>query len=89
MQVWQLACRYPVPYHMPEDGSWEGIRRLGRLSTSALLDRFEVQGERRRQIESARRPEIEAVEHLVHGRALIGDNKPRRRAVLGRFWGGA
>jgi hypothetical protein len=69
---------------MAEDGSWEGIRRLGLLSTSALLDRFEVQGERRRRIESARRLKIEAVKHLVHGRALIRDNKPMRKTVLGR-----
>ena len=62
---------------------WEGIRRLGLLSTSALLDRFEVQGERRRRIESARRPEIEAIEHPEHGRALIRDNKPMHETVLG------
>ena len=69
---------------MAEDGSWEGIRRLGLLSTSALLDRFEVEGERRRRIESARRPEIEAIEHPEHGRALIRDNKPMQELVPGR-----
>ena len=84
MDVGQLASRYPVLYHMAEDGSWEGIRRLGLLSTSALLDRFEVEGERRRRVESARRPEIEAIEHPVHGRALIRDNKPMQETVLGR-----
>ncbi len=84
MEAGQLASRYPVLYHMAEDGSWEGIRRLGLLSTSALLDRFEVEGERRRRIESARRPEIEAIEHPEHGRALIWDNKPMQESVLGR-----
>ncbi len=47
-----LVSRYPVLYHMAEDGSWEGIQRLGFLSTSALLDRFEVRDERRFAIES-------------------------------------
>jgi len=71
---------------MAEDGSWEGIRRLGLLSTSALLDRFEVQVERRRRIESARRPKIEAIEHPEHGRALILDSKPMHETVLGGAW---
>jgi hypothetical protein len=44
-----------VLYHMAEDGSWESIRQIGLLSTSALLDRFEVEGERRYAIESTRR----------------------------------
>ena len=69
---------------MAEDGSRECIRRLGLLSTSALLDGFEVGEGRRRRIESARRPEMEAVEHPVHGRALIRDNKPMQETVLER-----
>src|SRR3712207_2414875 len=69
---------------MAEDGSWEGIRRLGLLSTSALLGRLEVGEGRRRRLESARRPEMEAVEHPVHGRALIRDNKPMQETVLER-----
>ena len=80
----QLASRYPVLYHMAEDGSWEGIRRLGLLSTSALLDRFEMEGERRRRIESARRAEMETIEHPEHGRAVIRDNKPMQETVLER-----
>lgn len=84
MNVGQLASRYPMLYHMAEDGSWEGMRKLGLLSTSALLDRFEVGEGRRRRIESARRPEIEAIEHPEHGRALIRDNKPMQETVLER-----
>ena len=69
---------------MAEDGSWEGIQRLGLLSTSALLDRFEVGGALRFRVESARRPEVEAVDHPGHGCALIRDNKPMRESVLER-----
>ncbi len=84
MDLERLASRYPVLYHMAEDGSWESIHRLGLLSTSALLDRFEVQGERRYAIESMRRPEIVSLEHLELGTALVRDNKPMQEKVLGR-----
>lgn len=69
---------------MSEDGSWESIRRLGLLSTTALLDRFEVNSERRFAIESARRPGMVRVEHPVHGEAWIRDNKPMLDGVLRR-----
>ncbi len=69
---------------MAEDGSWEGIQRLGLLSTSALLDRFEVGGALRFRIESARRHETESVDHPEHGCALIRDNKPMQETVLER-----
>jgi hypothetical protein len=49
----RLASRYPVLFHMAEDGSWESIRERGLLSTSALLDLFEVEAEERFAIESA------------------------------------
>ena len=84
MDAGRLVSRYPVLYHMAEEGSWESIRKIGLLSTTAILDKFEVGGERRRRIESARRPEIETVEHPEHGRALIRDNKPMQEKTLGR-----
>jgi hypothetical protein len=49
----RLASRYPVLFHMAEDGSWESIRERGLLSTSALLDLFEVEAEERFASESA------------------------------------
>lgn len=88
MDVGQLASRCPVLYHMVEDGSWEGIRGLGLLSTSALLDKFEVGGALRLRNESARRPRMGAVEHPEHGRALIRDNKPMQGTVLERCLAG-
>jgi len=78
----RLISRYPTLYHMAEDGSWESIRRHGLLSTSALLDRFEVEGEERLALESARRPEIVRVEHPEHGVAFIRDNKPMQEKAL-------
>lgn len=67
---------------MAEDKSWESICRLGLLSTSALLDRFEVEGEERFAIESARRPETVRIEHPEHGVAFVHDNKPMQEKSL-------
>jgi hypothetical protein len=71
-----FAARFPRLYHMAEPGSWEGIRRHGLLSTSALLDLFEVSGDTRERIESQRRRESVMIEHTLHGRAVIRDQKP-------------
>lgn len=84
MDAARLVSRYPVLCHMAEEGSWASIRELGLLSATALLDRFEVGGERRRRIGSSRRPEIVAVEHPEYGRALIRDNKPMQQKTLER-----
>ena len=84
MDLERLISRYPTLYHMAEDGSWESIQRHGLLSTSALLDRFEVKGEERLAIESARRPEIIRIEHPEHGAAFIRDNKPMQQKALER-----
>jgi hypothetical protein len=67
---------------MAESGSWESIRERGLLSTSALLDLFEVEGGERITIESTRRPEIVRLEHPEHGVALVRDNKPMQEKAL-------
>ena len=84
MDLQRLISRYPTLYHMAEDESWESIRRHGLLSTSALLDRFEVEGGERFAIESTRRPEIVRVDHPEYGTALIRDNKPMQEKSLER-----
>ncbi len=71
-----LGTRFPILYHMAEDESWASIRRIGLLSTSALLDRFGVEGERPYDIESRRRPEIVEMDHSLLGTALVRDNEP-------------
>jgi hypothetical protein len=80
----RLVSRYPTLYHMAEDGSWESIRRQGLLSTSALLDRFEIEDEQRLAIESARRPEMIRVVHPHYGTAFVRDNKPIQEKALER-----
>jgi hypothetical protein len=67
---------------MAEAGTWESIRRHGLLSTSSLLDLFEVTGTERERIESQRRPESVTITHPKHGTAIIRDQKPMREAAI-------
>src|SRR5438046_10105841 len=78
----QLISAHPFLYHMAADGSWPSIREKGLLSTTALLDRFEIQGECREQIEARHRPESVVIEHPKYGRVVIRDQKPMRESAL-------
>jgi hypothetical protein len=79
-----IASRWPKLYHMAEAGSWPSVQRHGLLSTSALLDLFEVTGAERDEIQLARRRESVKITHPDHGTAWIRDNKPINETVLRR-----
>jgi len=76
ISVDEFTRRYPRLYHVAADGSWPSIARHGLLSTSALLDLFEYSEALRQPLERHRRPEYVLIEHPVHGRAWIRDQKP-------------
>ena len=76
MLAQQLWEKYPQMFHMAEVGSWPGIRKHGLLSTSALLDLFDVARKDQIAIETRRRPESVTLTHPVHGTAVIRDQKP-------------
>jgi hypothetical protein len=82
METDDFIARYPSLYHMAEAGAWPSIERLGLLSTTALLDRFEVHGPDREAIESAKRMRIITITHPVHGAAAIRDNLPLKESFL-------
>ena len=63
-----FIARYPRLWHMAEAGSWDGIRERGLLSTTALLDLFEINGARRLELKSARRPASVAITHPTTAR---------------------
>ena len=67
---------------MAEFGSWPSIRQHGLLSTSALLDLYEVAGVERAGLEFRHRPECEEIYHDAHGSAVIRDQKPMTDADL-------
>jgi hypothetical protein len=72
----ELAQAYPRLYHMAEARSWESIQKFGLLSTSSLLDLYEVKGNERIDIESRRRPGNVPLLDDRHGRAVVRDQKP-------------
>lgn len=76
MDIDRFIKTYPRLYHMAHEEALAGILRHGLLSTSALLDLFEVVASQREVIETRMRPKSVAVEHLIHGRAVIRDQKP-------------
>lgn len=80
----ELAELHPVLYHMAAEGSWPSIRRRGLLSTTSLLDLFEMGGDDRAAIEDRHRPESVAIVHADHGRAIVRDQKPLNVKILTR-----
>jgi hypothetical protein len=67
---------------MAEANIWSSIEKHGLLSTSALLDLFEVDGDLRRKIETEHRPESITIHHREYGTAVIRDQKPMRESAL-------
>lgn len=81
MKLDDLIARYPRLYHMAEKDTWPSIKANGLLSTSAVLDRFGVNGERRQQLEEGHRPE--KVQVGPDGASIIlRDQKPMRPSRL-------
>jgi hypothetical protein len=79
-----IGRRWGRLFHLTEAGAWESIERHGLLSTSALLDRFELSGLARDAIESERRPESVRISHESLGHAWIHDNRPIHVGALRR-----
>lgn len=77
-----LTERFPRLFHMAEAGSWPSIQKHGLLSTSALLDLFEVKGSEREALEARHRPESVTIRHSKHGTAVVRDQKPMSDAAL-------
>jgi hypothetical protein len=72
----ELLTDCPTLYHMAELGSWPSIRDYGLLSTTALLDRYEITGAARVAIEGKRRPTSAPLEREGFDRAVVRDQFP-------------
>src|SRR5882757_5246925 len=66
----------PHLYHMAMRNSWPMIQRYGLLPTNGLLDLFEVDSERRRELTTRRRPASVPISHPTVGEAVIRDQIP-------------
>ena len=82
MEPEDIIRHYPRLYHMAEAGSWPNIQRHGLLSTSALLDMYEIDAKERPTIESQQRRESVTIHHQVYGTAVIRDQKPLNESAL-------
>lgn len=71
-----LIQTYPKLYHMADKDAWPSIEKHGLLSTTALLDLYEISGKARQALELAHRPESVVIRHPKHGEAVIRDQKP-------------
>ena len=80
----ELLKECPTLYHMAERESWPAIRKHGLLSTTALLDRYEVAGVDRQSIELQRRPKSIALERRGLDRAVVRDQFPMDDKGLAR-----
>jgi len=69
---------------MAHAGAWPKIERHGLLSTTALLDLFDINGARRDQLEVCRRSRSEEILHPTHGRALLRDQIPLNESKLAK-----
>lgn len=78
----EIVSIHPHLYHMAEEGSWQSIKQNGLLSTTALLDLYEIEGEEREIIEGRRRPVSVSVNRTGLGMAVIRDQKPLSDASL-------
>jgi hypothetical protein len=82
IQAKDLVTRYPVLYHMAADGAWPSIMAHGLLSTRSLLTLFEVAEPDRSSLLTMRRPLEVAIDHPIHGRAVIRSQRPLSEAKL-------
>jgi hypothetical protein len=73
---------------MAESGSWPSIQKYGLLSTSALLDLFEIDPNERHAIESQWRPQSVKIHHPIYGFAVIRDQKPLHEGALRKLLDG-
>lgn len=78
----EFVARFPLIWHMAEDGTWASIQRFGLRSTSSLLDLYEITGTKREHIESCHRPSSVLLRAKGLPEAVIRDQAPINEAVL-------
>jgi hypothetical protein len=80
----ELVKHFPRLWHMAEDGSFESIKKHGLLSTSSLLDLYQIAGQRRVALESERRPESVIISKPGFPNAIVRDQKPMTESALNK-----
>lgn len=78
----ELILHFPRLWHMAEDGSFDSIKAHGLLSTTALLDLYDKEGEERALLESQRRPDSVTISKKGLPDAIVRDQKPMTESAL-------
>jgi hypothetical protein len=84
MNIDRLIERYPRLYHMAEANTWDSIREFGLLSTTAILDLHQMEGDQRLPYESLHRPEMMTVPANAVPPMVLRDQKPMATERLQR-----
>ncbi|WP_148053127.1 DUF7002 family protein [Pseudomonas brassicacearum] len=72
----EISSLHPRLFHITHPQALPSISKYGLLSTSHLLELFDVPSEDRSLLEAMRRPTNIEIEHPVHGKAILTDNTP-------------
>jgi hypothetical protein len=80
----EIIERYPILYHMASHGSWPLIQQHGLLSSSALVDLFEVPEPRKTALLTTQRHTSEPITHPKYGTAILRDQKVLSAKSLAR-----
>ena len=78
----QLTGHYPLVYHMAELDALPQLLRHGLLSTTAILDLCEIEGQDRYPLEAQIRRDAYTLRHPVHGTFVLRDQKPLSESKL-------
>ena len=78
----EIASMHPVLYHITRGSVVPSIKQHGLLSTSSLLDLFQVPPDQRRVLEERARPSSVTIAHPAYGKITLTDNAPLREAAL-------
>jgi hypothetical protein len=81
-EIKEFLKNCPKLYHMAEQGSWTSIRERGLLSTSAILDLYDVTGQTREDIEDKRRSRSVTVQSENLPNAVVRDQIPMSDKAL-------
>ena len=76
MNLEKLIEMYPRVYHMAERGAWDSIRTHGLMSTTAVLDHLEVEGDDRARFESEHRDQKMDLRAGHPSNIVLRDQKP-------------
>jgi hypothetical protein len=79
-----IVDSYPRLYHLTHVDNWDLIQRRGLLSTSALLDLFEIHDDRRTALENRNRRDLVPLRNESVGLAILRDQKPMDDEGLAR-----